>query len=94
MDKLVADIIVETLQGAGVKHCYGVAGDTLNLTARSLDKSEIEWVSMRHEEAGAFAVQAGAPGRGSLDGGCRESAAPLVCISSTACTTWEDTSGR
>ncbi|WP_245502394.1 thiamine pyrophosphate-binding protein [Bradyrhizobium betae] len=60
MDKLVADIIVETLQGAGVKHCYGVAGDTLNLTARSLDKSEIEWVSMRHEEAGAFAVQAGA----------------------------------
>jgi pyruvate dehydrogenase (quinone) len=28
MAKLVADIIVETLQSAGVKHCYGVAGDT------------------------------------------------------------------
>jgi pyruvate dehydrogenase (quinone) len=40
--KLVADIIVETLQNAGVKHCYGVAGDTLTLIARSLDKSEIE----------------------------------------------------
>ena len=28
MGKLVADIIVETLQCAGVKHCYGVEGDT------------------------------------------------------------------
>ena len=44
MGKLVADIIVETLQSAGVKHCYGVVGDTLNLIARSLEKSEIEWV--------------------------------------------------
>ena len=58
MGKLVADIIVETLQSAGVKHCYAVVGDTLNLIARSLEKSEIEWVSMRHEEAGAFAAQA------------------------------------
>jgi len=58
MGKLVADIIVETLQSAGVKHCYGVVGDTLNFIARSLEKSEIEWVSVRHEEAGAFAAQA------------------------------------
>jgi pyruvate dehydrogenase (quinone) len=58
MGKLVADIIVETLQNAGVKHCYGVVGDTLNLIARSLAKSEIEWASVRHEEAGAFAAQA------------------------------------
>src|SRR5258708_21116805 len=58
MGRLVADIIVETLQNAGVKHCYGLVGDTLNFIARSLEKSEIEWVSMRHEEAGAFAAQA------------------------------------
>lgn len=58
MDKLVADIIVESLQSAGAKHCYGVAGDTLNLIARSLDKSELEWVLMRHEEAGALPAQA------------------------------------
>ena len=58
MGKLVADIIVETLHSAGVKHCYGVVGDTLNLIARSLEESEIEWVSVRHEEAGAFAAQA------------------------------------
>jgi putative membrane protein len=29
--------------------------------ARSLEKSQIEWVSVRHEEAGAFAAQAEAP---------------------------------
>jgi Thiamine pyrophosphate enzyme, N-terminal TPP binding domain len=58
MRKLVADIFVGTLQSAGVRHCYGIVGDTLNLIARSLERSEIEWVSERHEEAGAFAAQA------------------------------------
>src|ERR1700747_965960 len=57
MSKKVAEVSVETLQAAGVRHCYGVVGDTLNLIARELDKSEIEWVSVRHEEAGAFAAQ-------------------------------------
>lgn len=66
MSKLVADIIVDTLQSAGVKHCYGVVGDTLNLIARSLERSEIEWVSVRHEEAGAFAAQAEAQVAGRL----------------------------
>jgi thiamine pyrophosphate-dependent acetolactate synthase large subunit-like protein len=40
MVKLVADIIVETLQNAGVKHCYGVVGDTLNLIARHSKKAK------------------------------------------------------
>lgn len=66
MSKLVADIIVETLQSAGVRHCYGVVGDTLNLIARSLERSAIEWVSVRHEEAGAFAAQAEAQVTGHL----------------------------
>jgi pyruvate dehydrogenase (quinone) len=66
MSKLVADIIVETLQSAGVKHCYGIVGDTLNLIARSLERSTIEWVSVRHEEAGAFAAQAEAQVTGHL----------------------------
>jgi pyruvate dehydrogenase (quinone) len=56
--KKVADIIVETLRKAGVKHCYGIVGDTLNLIAHSIAASKIEWVHMRHEEAGAFAAQA------------------------------------
>src|SRR6202000_223660 len=57
MSKKVREIIVETLQSAGVKHCYGVVGDTLNLIAHSISRSSIEWVGMRHEEAGAFAAQ-------------------------------------
>ena len=54
----VADAIVETLQAAGVKRCYGVVGDTLNDIAHSIQKSDIRFVHMRHEEAGAFAAGA------------------------------------
>src|ERR1700735_3158139 len=53
MSKKVADIIVETLQSAGVRHCYGVVGDTLNRIAHSISESAIEWAGMRHEDAGA-----------------------------------------
>jgi pyruvate dehydrogenase (quinone) len=58
MSKRVADVIVDTLQGAGVRRCYGIVGDTLNRIARAIHESEIEWVHMRHEEAGAFAANA------------------------------------
>jgi len=58
MSKRVADVLVETLQAAGVKTCYGIVGDTLNRIAHAIDRSEIDWVHMRHEEAGAFAAGA------------------------------------
>src|ERR1700676_4022782 len=58
MSKRVADLLVETLQAAGVKTCYGIVGDTLNRIAHAIDRSEIDWVHMRHEEAGAFAAAA------------------------------------
>jgi pyruvate dehydrogenase (quinone) len=58
MSKSVAEVIVETLREAGVAHCYGIVGDTLNRIAHEISKSDIEWVHMRHEEAGAFAAQA------------------------------------
>ena len=58
MGKKVAEIIVEVLEQAGVKRCYGIVGDTLNLIAEHLDHSSIDWVSVRHEEAGAFAAGA------------------------------------
>jgi pyruvate dehydrogenase (quinone) len=58
MSKRVADLLVETLQAAGVRTCYGIVGDTLNRIAHAIDRSEIDWVHMRHEEAGAFAAQA------------------------------------
>src|SRR5271169_3985497 len=57
MAKKVADVLVEVLEEAGVKHCYGIVGDTLNSIAEVLNRSRIEWVHMRHEEAGAFAAQ-------------------------------------
>ena len=58
MSKRVADVIIETLQAAGVKRCYGIVGDTLNRIAHAIHESEIDWVHMRHEEAGAFAASA------------------------------------
>jgi len=58
MSKRVADLLVETLQAAGVKTCYGIVGDTLNRIAHAIARSEIDWVHMRHEEAGAFAAGA------------------------------------
>src|SRR5258708_3993289 len=58
MSKRVADLVVDTLQAAGVRSCYGVVGDTLNRIAHAIDRSDIDWVHMRHEEAGAFAAGA------------------------------------
>jgi pyruvate dehydrogenase (quinone) len=58
MSKRVADLVIETLQAAGVRSCYGIVGDTLNRIAHAIDRSEIDWVQMRHEEAGAFAAGA------------------------------------
>ena len=57
MSKKVAELIVEVLESAGVKHCYGIVGDTLNTFATGLSRSEIQFVHMRHEETGAFAAQ-------------------------------------
>jgi pyruvate dehydrogenase (quinone) len=66
MGKRVADVLIDTLQAAGVKRCYGIVGDTLNRIAHAIDASEIEWVHMRHEEAGAFAAGAEAQLTGQL----------------------------
>lgn len=56
--KQVAQIVVETLQEAGVKHCYGIVGDTLNYVTDAIHKSQIDWIHVRHEEVGAFAAGA------------------------------------
>jgi pyruvate dehydrogenase (quinone) len=66
MSKKAAQIIVETLEAAGVKHCYGIVGDTMNLLAEHIQDSGIEWIQMRHEEAGAFAAGAEAMVTGQL----------------------------
>ena len=66
MTKNVADVLVETLQAAGVQHCYGIVGDTMNQIAHSIDRSSIDFVHVRHEEAGAFAAAAEASLTGHL----------------------------
>ncbi|WP_447555502.1 thiamine pyrophosphate-dependent enzyme [Vreelandella sp. EE22] len=56
MSANVAEILVDTLQNAGAKRCYGVVGDTLNHFTDALRQSDIEWIGVRHEEVGGFAA--------------------------------------
>lgn len=58
MVKHVAEIVVETLQAAGVRHCYGIVGDTLNHVTDAIRRSQIEWIHVRHEEVAALAAGA------------------------------------
>ncbi len=60
MTKTVADVMVEVLKDAGARRCYGVAGDTLNYVTDALRRSDLRWIHVRHEEAGAFAAGADA----------------------------------
>ncbi|MFM0632447.1 thiamine pyrophosphate-binding protein [Paraburkholderia xenovorans] len=66
MRKKVAEIIVDTFVSADVKHCYGIVGDTLNPIAHHMNESDIEWLHVRHEEAGAFAAEGEAMLTGNL----------------------------
>jgi pyruvate dehydrogenase (quinone) len=63
----VATHLVEALVDAGVKRIYGVVGDSLNSIVDAVHKNKtIEWVHVRHEEAGAFAASAEAQLTGHL----------------------------
>ena len=63
----VADLIVETLEEAGVKRIYGVVGDSLNGLTESLRRRRaIDWVHVRHEEVAAFAASGEAQLTGEL----------------------------
>src|ERR1700690_3601448 len=64
MAHTVADILVGTLQQLGVKHIFGLIGDSLNPLADAVRRSDIEWVGVRHEEGAALA----APGQAKLTG--------------------------
>src|ERR1043165_6638876 len=67
MARIVADYMAETLKQAGVKWAYGGVGDTLNGFTDALRRiGGIDWMHMRHEEAGAFAAGAEAHLTGEL----------------------------
>lgn len=56
----VAEVIVSTLEAAGVRRCYGIPGDTLNHVTDAIRISGMRWVHVRHEEAAGFAAGADA----------------------------------
>jgi pyruvate dehydrogenase (quinone) len=67
MARTVADQMVEILAAAGVKRIYGVVGDSLNGFTDALRRAGgIEWLHVRHEEAGGFAAGADAHVTGGL----------------------------
>jgi len=65
--RTAADQFVEILLAAGVRRIYGVVGDSLNPVVDAVRHHDgIEWIHMRHEEAGAFAAGAEAQLTGRL----------------------------
>jgi pyruvate dehydrogenase (quinone) len=59
--KTVADAMWEMLAGAGVRRCYGIVGDALNPVIDALRRNgQVDFVHVRHEEAGVFAAVADA----------------------------------
>jgi pyruvate dehydrogenase (quinone) len=58
---IVAEILLETLILSGVRRIYGLPGDSLNGFTNSIsERTDIEWIHVRHEEAAAFAAGADA----------------------------------
>jgi pyruvate dehydrogenase (quinone) len=63
----VADLLVATMEQAGIKRIYGIVGDSLNgLTEALRSRGTIEWVHVRHEEVAAFAAAGDAQMTGQL----------------------------
>ena len=101
MAKKVAEQLVDMLAAAGVKRIYAVTGDSLNEINDAVRRSDgqLQWIHVRHEEAGAFAAGAEAqlnglaccagssgPGHVHLINGlydAHRSGAPVIAIAST-----------
>lgn len=57
MAKNVSDLLVENLYNAGVRRVYGITGDSLNPVNDAIRRDRrLEWIHVRHEEAGAYAA--------------------------------------
>lgn len=56
MSKTVADVLVGVLEQIGVKHIFGLIGDSLNPLADAVRRSKVEWIGVRHEEGAALAA--------------------------------------
>lgn len=82
MAQTVADMLVDVLERIGVKHIFGLIGDSLNPLADAVRRSPIEWVGVRHEEGAALAAAGQAKLTGRLavcaghDGAWQQSSGP------------------
>jgi pyruvate dehydrogenase (quinone) len=56
MSQTVADVLVGVLEQIGVRHIFGLIGDSLNPIADAIRRSRIEWIGVRHEEGAALAA--------------------------------------
>jgi pyruvate dehydrogenase (quinone) len=56
MPQTVADVLVEVLEQIGVKHIFGLIGDSLNPLADAVRRSSVDWIGVRHEEGAALAA--------------------------------------
>src|SRR5438477_7380035 len=66
MSQTVAGILVSALEQIGVRHIFGLIGDSLNPLADVVRRSKIEWVGVRHEEGAAQAAAGQAKITGTL----------------------------
>jgi pyruvate dehydrogenase (quinone) len=56
MSQTVANVLVGVLEQIGVRHIFGLIGDSLNPLADAVRRSAIEWIGVRHEEGAALAA--------------------------------------
>jgi pyruvate dehydrogenase (quinone) len=56
MSQTVADTLIHTLEQIGVRHIFGLIGDSLNPLADAVRRSDLEWIGVRHEEGAALAA--------------------------------------
>jgi Thiamine pyrophosphate enzyme, N-terminal TPP binding domain len=68
MSKSVAEVLVGVLEQIGVRHIFGLIGDSLNPLADAVRRSKIDWIGVRHEEGAALAAAGQAKLTGQL--GC------------------------
>src|ERR1700677_4636094 len=56
MSQTIAEVLVSALEQVGVKHIFGLIGDSLNPLVDAVRRSQIEWIGVRHEKGAALAA--------------------------------------
>ena len=76
MSQTVADVLIDVLERIGVKHVFGLIGDSLNPFADAVRRSNVEWIGVRHEEGAALAAAGQAKLTGRLSPYCAGTTGP------------------